>query len=117
MCKKNLSKILLLSLLLIMCYQGVRAYLTPLNQQHVIIYTTQLCPYCHTLRNLLNDYQINYQAIDVERTLRGKLAYLILGQPGVPISIINEQIIYGYDGELLTSALADAGYTIVTHWE
>jgi hypothetical protein len=53
----------------------------------------------------------------VENTIRGQLAYLILNQPGVPISIINEQIIYGYDGKVLTDALVDAGYTIALKWD
>ena len=44
---------------------------------------------------MLEDYQVSYQDVDVENTIRGQLAYLILNQPGVPISIINEQIIYG----------------------
>lgn len=115
--KKSVFKTLIFSLLLLMLYQGVRAYLTPKSQQHVIVYTTQSCPYCRVLRNLLNDYQISYQEIDIEKTLRGKLAYIVLGQPGVPVSIINERIIHGYDGEVLTNALVDAGYTIATDWE
>ena len=102
---------------MIACYQGLRAYLTPISAQHVIIYTTKSCPYCYALRNLLNDYQIPYQEIDVVNSLRGKLAYQLLASPGVPISIINGQIIYGFDGELLTNALVDAGYTITTKWE
>ena len=115
--QKILFSTLLIGLLLSMSYQGIKAYFTSSDQQHVLIYTTQDCPYCYALRELLKNYQISYQDIDVEKTIRGQLAYLILGQPGVPISIINQQIIYGYDGELLTDALVDAGHTIAIKWD
>ena len=115
--QKILISTLFIGLLLSMSYHGLKAYITSSDQQHVLIYTTQDCPYCRALRELLDDYQVSYQDIDVEKTTRGQLAYLILSQPGVPISIINEQIIYGYDGEVLTDALTDAGYTIALKWD
>jgi glutaredoxin len=115
--QKILIPTLFIGFLLSISYQALNAYFTSSDQQHVLIYTTQDCPYCHTLREMLEDYQVSYQDVDVENTIRGQLAYLILNQPGVPISIINEQIIYGYDGKVLTDALVDAGYTIALKWD
>ena len=115
--KRIILSIIAIGLLLSMSYQGIQAYLSPSNSQHIIVYTTKNCPYCKALRHLLEDYQIAYQDVDVEETLQGQMAYVFLGRPGVPITLVNEQIIYGYDGEIITNTLIDAGYNIAIKWE
>lgn len=94
-------------------YSGVKAYYMPASgAQDVVIYTTQWCPYCEALRNTLERYQIPFTEYDTEKSLYGLLAYQVLGRQGVPIIVLGERIYHGYDGQLLTEALADAGYEI-----
>ncbi len=99
-------------------YAGVKAYYTPASgARDIVIYTTQWCPYCKALRNTLERYQIPYTEYDTEKSLHGLLAYQVLGRQGVPVIVVGERIYHGYDGQLLTEALADAGYEINTAWD
>ena len=99
-------------------YAGVRDYYTPASgAQDIVIYTTQWCPYCKALRNTLARYQIPYTEYDTEKSLHGFLAYQVLGRQGVPIIVLGERIYHGYDGQVLTEALADAGHEISSAWD
>lgn len=82
----------------------------------VIIYTTSWCPYCEVLRRTLDDYDIPYTEYDTEKSWPGRLGYWVLGAQGVPVSVIGEQIIQGYDGQTITDALVGAGYELASDW-
>lgn len=82
----------------------------------VIIYSTEWCPYCKVLRNTLNQYKIPYVEYDTEQSIRGFTGYWALRGRGVPLSVIGEAVIHGYDGQVITDALVDAGYDIPLEW-
>ena len=82
----------------------------------VVIYTTAWCPYCSSLRNTLTKYQIPFTEHDTEKSVKGFMGYWALRAHGVPVSIIGEEVIYGYDGQQITDALVGAGYDIPAEW-
>ncbi|HEX5056935.1 MAG TPA: glutaredoxin domain-containing protein [Gammaproteobacteria bacterium] len=83
------------------------------GSKDVILYTTTWCPYCESLRAYLKGYNIPYIERDVEKTLAGTLGWWGLGHGrGVPLSVIGEQVVYGYDLVKITAALRAAGYSV-----
>ena len=64
----------------------------------VKVYSTPVCPYCHTLKEFLKDNNIAFEDIDVSSD--EKLADELIqksGQMGVPVLDINGQIVIGFD--------------------
>lgn len=92
-------------------------FISPKHARDIIIYTTTWCPYCKALKNTLDGYRIAYVEYDTEKSLTGFMVYNLLGRRGVPMTVIGGRVHYGYDGQLLTEALADAGYEITDSWE
>ena len=82
----------------------------------VVIYTTQWCPYCRALRKTLTAYNVPFKEYDTEKSIQGILGFWALRARGVPVSVIGEEIIYGYDGQQITDALVNAGYEISIEW-
>jgi len=86
------------------------------NSTAVVIYTTQWCPYCNALHNVLRQHNIPFKEYDTEKSIQGIMGFWALRGRRVPVSMIGEEIIYGYDGQKVTDALVDAGYEISIHW-
>ena len=65
---------------------------------NVVIYTTQVCPYCIRAKALLSKKGIAYSEIDVSDD-QAKRAWLVTatGQRTVPQIFINDQPIGGFD--------------------
>lgn len=116
--KKLLAIILIVCIVLVALFQFARSQYVPApGATEIVIYTTEWCPYCKALRNILDKYQIPYTEYDTETSLHGMLGFLLLGGRGVPLVVIGENIIYGYDGIEITNALSDAGYELPLDWE
>ena len=111
--------ILLIIALALFAVDRVAAYLyvPKSGATEIIIYTTQWCPYCKALRNTLNQYDIPFTEHDTEKSIQGILGFWALRARGVPVSVIGEEIIYGYDGQKITDALVTAGYEIPADWD
>lgn len=83
------------------------------ESKDIILYTTAWCPYCESLRTYLKGYNIPYIERDVEKSLSGTLGWWTLGRGrGVPISVIGEQVVRGYDLGKINAALRELGYSI-----
>jgi mycoredoxin len=83
------------------------------GSKDIILYTTAWCPYCESLRAYLKGYNIPYIERDVEKSLSGALGWWTLGRGrGVPISVIGEQVVRGYDLPKIDAALRALGYSI-----
>ena len=116
--KKFLAVTLAAAIVLFALFHYARSYYLPApGATEIIIYTTEWCPYCKALRNMLEKYQIPYTEYDTEKSIHGMLGFLVLGARGVPVVVAGENIIYGYDGIEITDALADAGYELPLDWE
>ena len=91
-------------------------YLPRENDTAVILYSAAWCPYCQALRNTLNQYRIPFTEHDVEKSMRGFVGFWALRARAVPVCVIGEQVIHGYNGQTVTDALIAAGYEIPASW-
>ena len=116
--KKPLIFLLIVALVLFAVDRAAAyLYLPKAGATEIVIYTTEWCPYCKALRNTLNQYNIPFTEHDTEKSIQGVLGFWALRARGVPVSVIGEEIIYGYDGQKITDALVSSGYEIPASWD
>lgn len=72
----------------------------------VTIYTTKTCGYCKATKTLLDTHKVSYSEIDVGAD-RDKAREMIelSGQMGVPVVIIGDQVVVGYDEKAIIKFL------------
>ena len=82
---------------------------TSAKAQRVRLLTTTWCGYCKKAAAFLRSRGTPFEELDVEKSSQGKREYDALGGRGVPIILVGEQRMDGYDQTTLTSMLANAG--------
>ena len=72
----------------------------------VKVYSTEMCPYCTTLKQFLKDNNIEFEDIDVSKDKKA-LDEMVKksGQMGVPVVDIDGQIVIGFDKEKICKLL------------
>ena len=63
----------------------------------VILYATSWCGYCKKVRELLSENNIDYFEYDVEDSEEGRKQFKRLGGKGVPVLLINGEVLKGYN--------------------
>lgn len=62
------------------------------------IYSTPPCPYCKMVKSYLSSKNISYQDSDVSSNLKAREEMVkVSGQMGVPVVVINGEVIIGFD--------------------
>lgn len=72
----------------------------------VTLYTTPTCAFCPAIKKLLDKADVDYTELDVSQDEK----YLdemkqISGQMGVPVTVVDDTVIIGYDKKKLLKAL------------
>lgn len=72
----------------------------------VKVYSTEMCPYCTTLKQFLKEHNIEFEDIDPSKD-RIALDEMVRksGQMGVPVIEIDDQVIVGFDKEKISQLL------------
>lgn len=68
------------------------------SKPKVIVYSTQMCPWCHKAKDFLKEHDIEFEDIDVGKD--HEAAHRMVeksGQTGVPVIEIGEQVIVGFN--------------------
>ena len=84
-------------------WDSINAVINPLpdyaadHNDRVILYGTSWCGYCAKARKLMDENNIEYHEYDIEKSNKGKLQYDSLGGRGVPVLLINGEIVKGYN--------------------
>ncbi len=66
----------------------------------VTVYTTPTCPWCNRLKDFLQEEGIVYNEVNVAEDIDGaKKMITLTGQRSVPVTVIGEQIVIGYNPE------------------
>jgi glutaredoxin-like YruB-family protein len=78
--------------------------LGPGNAQ-VTMYSTQSCGYCARARRYFDQQGVAYQDHDIERSQAARRAYQSLGGRGVPVIVIGDKVIHGFDEGQIRRAL------------
>jgi len=72
----------------------------------VIIFTTESCPWCKKTKAWYKENGVKYTEKDVGKDAKaGEEAVKKSGQTGVPVSVIGEEVIVGFDEAKLKKAL------------
>lgn len=71
--------------------------------EKVIVYSTQTCPYCHAITAWLDQHQIPYDEKD---------ASLMPDIDVVPVTIVGDKRIIGFDQPALVAALKASGHKL-----
>lgn len=68
------------------------------SSSSIIIYTTPTCTYCNSLKSYMNEKNISYTEIDVSKDQSAAEEMVKRsGQKGVPQTLINGQVVIGFD--------------------
>jgi mycoredoxin len=97
-------------LVIYFAYIGPNIYQPIEGSKAVTIYTTAWCPYCKKLKKSLDKIDVSYTERDIEKSATAYFAFKSLGASGVPLSIIGEEVIYGYRPNVIQNALEELGY-------
>lgn len=95
--------IIVLALVLFQKRSDISAYFNPppdygrLHNGEVILYATSWCGYCAKARKFLREKDIAYHEYDIETSAEGKDQYLSLGVSGVPVLLVNGNVVRGYN--------------------
>lgn len=74
----------------------------------VTIYTTPTCPWCHKAKAWFRDKKIRYREVDVTSDRNGLDEMVKLsGQTGVPVIIVGEEVIVGFNQNRLNEIFKD----------
>lgn len=71
----------------------------------VILYATSWCGYCAKTRKLFALWGVNYEERDIERSDAAKAEFDALGGGGVPVVVIGDEVIRGYEPERFKALL------------
>lgn len=76
----------------------------------ITVYTTPTCGYCRHLKNYLDQRDIGYTEHDVsvDRAAAEEMVQKS-GQMGVPVTVIDDQVVVGFDRARLDSLLGNGG--------
>ena len=72
----------------------------------VKIYSTPVCPYCHTLKEFLKERGVPFEYIDISQDEKARDEMVKkTGKMEVPVVEIGEEIIQGFDREKICKLL------------
>ena len=76
------------------------------NNRKVSIYSTPMCPYCEMAKDFFNENKVEYVNHDVSTDVEKRKEMIeITGQMGVPVIVIDEQAIVGFNEDKLNELL------------
>ena len=79
-------------------------------KMEVKIYTTPTCGYCHMAKGFLSECSVEYEEIDVSRDRAAAEEMVSLtGQMGVPVIVVDGQVVLGFDRIRLEHLLSGNG--------
>ena len=72
----------------------------------VVIYTTNVCPWCHKAKEFFDENKIEYIEKNVQKQPNfGAELLEKSGQMGVPVIMIDDQVIIGFNKERIKNTL------------
>lgn len=75
------------------------------KSKEVIIYTTPTCGYCHRAKAFLTKHGIKYKEYDIKASAKALKKYKSLNGRGVPLIMIGDKRIAGFNKSAIKSAL------------
>jgi glutaredoxin len=85
--------------------EGNFAAYYPDAKARVVVYGTATCPYCAKTRAYLKERNIAFNDFDVDKTDKGKRDFAELGGKAVPVILIGNRKLVGFDQSAIDAAL------------
>ena len=112
----NKSPFFIIAALLLASYMLVENYsseslsdepvkLTQADPPRIVMFGTRSCKYCALTRAFFRKHNLPYVEHDIETSDKYMQKFILLGGRGTPLVIINGNIIYGFDENLMRSSL------------
>ncbi len=92
-------------------WDTITSYLNPppdysnQHEEQVVMYATDWCPYCEKARQFMDNNGIEYYEYDIEKSSEGHRQYKSLGGNGVPLLVVNGEVIKGFSAGLIRDNL------------
>jgi glutaredoxin len=80
------------------------------GQRAVAIFTTDSCTYCRAAKKFLEQKRVAYTEFNLDRSDKARQVFGMLGGRGVPLIIVGEQRLVGFDQQSLTRLLVEQGF-------
>ena len=74
-------------------------------QPEVLLYATAWCGYCAATRDFFARHGIRYTEFDIEKSAAAQEGHRKLGGNGVPLIVVGETVVHGYNGDELRRRL------------
>ena len=112
--KQRLLVTLLLTAVTLFILDRAAAYFhkPSINSKDIVIYTTEWCPYCNSLRIHLNNHNIPFTEHDIEKSFSGIAGFWALRAKGVPVSVIGPDVVYEYNIDKINQSLTKLDYDV-----
>jgi glutaredoxin len=78
------------------------------GQDRVVLLTAEWCGYCDRLRSDLKRAQVPFAEHDVERSSSGSGAWQALQGRGVPMTLVGNAVVSGYDPKRIIELAGDS---------
>jgi len=76
----------------------------------ITLYTTRKCPHCRQLKAYLQQKKLKFVEFDIETNRRAFKDFQRLGGRGVPVTMIGEQRVDGFNKGLIDKLLSRKAY-------
>lgn len=83
----------------------------PDQKSNVVLYGTASCPYCAQARAFLRERKIAFIDHDLSTSEKGRAEFALLGKDAVPVILVGERLLTGFNPGRLEAALVNAGHT------
>ena len=72
----------------------------------ITVYTTETCPFCKQVKEYLKENKIEFKEVDVGADPeKAKEMIELSGQMGVPVIILDKEVLVGFDEKKLSKKL------------
>jgi glutaredoxin len=78
----------------------------------IVLLSAEWCGYCKALRAALVAHEVPFRELDVETSSEGWRAYSSLRAHGIPVTVIGQDVVYGYDPTHIDGLLKPLGFAI-----
>ena len=103
---RSLLRVLIFVLILFALDRAVAyIYLPDENAKEISLYSAEWCLYCASVRMYFDTHNIDYQEYDVEQSATGLLGLWAFRANGVPVVVVGNEVIYGYNMDKVSAAL------------
>lgn len=79
----------------------------PDAKTQVVVYGTTTCPYCTDVRNYLKQHKVAFGDFDIKDGGKGQRDYAALGAKVVPVILIGNRRLEGFNEEAVADALEE----------